>query len=79
MWQSVVATPSSTKSDYYAWSSPAVVGGHIYIGISSQGDHPLVRGGAAAFDQATGARLATYYTVPAGFVPTNGGSPARIS
>jgi outer membrane protein assembly factor BamB len=67
VWQSVVATPSSTKSDYYAWSSPAVVGGRIYVGISSQGDHPLVRGGAVAFDQATGARVATYYTVPAGF------------
>jgi len=68
VWQSVVATPSPTKSDYYAWSSPAVVGGRVYVGISSQGDHPLVRGGAVAFDQATGQRIATYFTVPAGFV-----------
>jgi outer membrane protein assembly factor BamB len=66
VWQSVVATPSATKSDYYAWSSPAVVGGRIYVGISSQGDHPLVRGGAAAFDQETGARLGTFFTVPKG-------------
>ncbi len=66
VWQSVVATPSATKSDYYAWSSPAVIGGRVYVGIASQGDHPLVRGGAAAFDQETGARIGTFFTVPKG-------------
>lgn len=42
-----------------------------YVGISSQGDNPLVRGGAVGFDQHTGARVGTYYTMPAG---TLGGS-----
>jgi outer membrane protein assembly factor BamB len=67
VWQSVVATPSPTASDYYAWSSPTVVGGRVYVGISSQGDHPLVKNsGEVAFDQATGAKIAQYKDMPAG-------------
>ena len=67
VWKSVVALPSPTKSDYYAWSSPAVIGGRIYVGISSQGDHPLVKNaGEASYDQSTGAHIATFKTMPAG-------------
>ena len=42
--------------------------GKIYVGIASNCDTPLVRGGIAAFSQATGKRTATFYTVPAGHV-----------
>jgi outer membrane protein assembly factor BamB len=67
VWQSVVALPSPTKSDYYAWSSPTVVNGRIYVGISSQGDKPLVKGaGEVAYDQETGAKIAQYFDMPAG-------------
>lgn len=68
LWRSVIALPSTTVQNYYDWSSPAVIGGHIYVGISSQCDHPLVRGGAAEYDQHTGAHLHTFFTVPAGTV-----------
>jgi outer membrane protein assembly factor BamB len=71
VWRGAVAVPSQTVNDYYNWSSPVVSGGHVYVGISSQGDKPLVRGGAVGFDQHTGAKIGTYYTMPAG---TLGGS-----
>jgi outer membrane protein assembly factor BamB len=65
-WKSVIAIPSSTQSDYFQWSSPTVANGKIYVGISSDCDNPLVRGGVAGFDQATGTRFATFYSVPSG-------------
>ena len=66
-WQSVIALPSNTINDYYNWASPTVSQGHIYVGISSQCDNPLVRGGICEFDQASGTILNTYYTVPLNF------------
>jgi outer membrane protein assembly factor BamB len=65
-WRSRVAKPSKKINDYYNWSSPTVANGKIYLGISSNCDRPLVRGGVMAFSQATGAKLAVLYTVPAG-------------
>lgn len=62
----VVAIPSATVNDYYAWGSPLVYSGNIYIGISSQCDNPLVRSGLDAFSQATGAYENTFWTAPAG-------------
>jgi outer membrane protein assembly factor BamB len=59
-----VAIPSTTVNDYYAWSSPLVAGGNIYVGISSQCDVPLVRGGLSEFSQATGALENTFFTTP---------------
>jgi len=53
-------------NDYYNWGSPTVAGGVVYMGISSQCDAPLVRGGVKAVDQATGAVLGTYYSTPLG-------------
>ena len=70
-WQGEVAIPSQTVNDYYNWSSPAVVNGRVYIGIASQCNNPSVRGGAKAFDQATGALLGTFYSVSP---DTTGGS-----
>jgi outer membrane protein assembly factor BamB len=66
VWSSVVAIPSKKVNDYYNWASPTLSGGVVYMGISSECDMPLVRGGVIAVDQASGARLATYYSVPAG-------------
>jgi outer membrane protein assembly factor BamB len=60
----VVAIPSTTVNDYYAWSSPLVVNGNIYVGISSQCDVPLVRGGLAEYSQASGAFENTFVTTP---------------
>jgi len=66
VWKSVVDTPSTLVNDYYAWGSPLVVNGKVYIGISSECDAPLVPGGLDAFNQSTGALLATWNSVPAG-------------
>jgi outer membrane protein assembly factor BamB len=66
MWRSPVAIPSTTVNDYYNWGSPTVAGRRIYMGISSQGDNPLVRGGVRTFNQVTGAVVHTYYTMPQG-------------
>jgi outer membrane protein assembly factor BamB len=68
VWHGTIGIPSSTVNDYYDWSSPAVVNGKVFIGISSQCDSPLVRGGLRSFDQHTGATLATWYTVASGFI-----------
>jgi polyvinyl alcohol dehydrogenase (cytochrome) len=61
-----VAIPSTTVNDYYAWSSPLLSGGNIYVGISSQCDKPLVQGGLKEFSQATGALESTYWATPTG-------------
>ncbi len=66
VWRAPIAIPSATVNDYFSWSSPTVSHGKIYVGIASNCDTPLVRGGIAAFSQATGKRTATFYTVPEG-------------
>jgi outer membrane protein assembly factor BamB len=65
-WKSVIAIPSATVNDYYNWSSPTVANGKVYIGVSSNCDSPLVRGGVIAFDQGSGKQVAEFFTVPAG-------------
>jgi outer membrane protein assembly factor BamB len=64
----VVAIPSTTKSDYYAWSSPLVLDGHIYLGVSSGCDRPLIRGALVQYSQTDGSLDGTYYTTPSGTV-----------
>jgi outer membrane protein assembly factor BamB len=67
VWKSLVVLPSKTVSDYYAWSSPTVINGRIYVGITSQGDEPLVKNaGEVAYDQATGTKIAQYFTLAPG-------------
>jgi hypothetical protein len=75
VWRSVVGIlPSPTSSDYFNWSSPAVANGVVYTGISSDCDNPFVPGGVEAFDQSSGAWMATHYSVPdAGSGPGDGG------
>jgi outer membrane protein assembly factor BamB len=65
-WRGVVGIPSTTKNDYYAWGSPLVTNGDVYIGISSDCDSPLVASGVIAFDQSTGAQTALWHDLPSG-------------
>lgn len=62
----LVYTPSTTKNNYYAWASPLVYGGSIYVGLSSSCDVPLIRAGLDKFSQKTGALETTYWTTPMG-------------
>jgi polyvinyl alcohol dehydrogenase (cytochrome) len=64
VWRSVIAIPSTTVHDYFDWSSPTVLNGRIYVGVSSNCDVPLVEGGLKEYDQGTGALLAHYLTWP---------------
>lgn len=66
VWRSLIGLPSATENNYFDWSSPAVAGGDVYVGVSSQCDHPLIQGGVISVDQHTGARLAQYFDVPDG-------------
>lgn len=68
LWRSVIAIPSKTTSNYFQWSSPTVDHGKVYVGISSNCDVPLIRGGVAAYDQLTGKKLNTFYVVPKGHI-----------
>lgn len=60
------ATVVSTQKGAYAWGSPLLQGGRVYLGLSSACDQPLVRGALVALDAHSGAVLSTYWTVPAG-------------
>ena len=66
LWQATVDTPSTTVDDYYAWGSPLVANGHVYVGISSQCDDPLVPAGVVEFNQDTGAPEGSWQTIPGG-------------
>ena len=63
LWQATVDTPSTTVQDYYAWGSPLVANGHVYVGISSDCDAPLVPAGVVEFNQDTGAPEGSWQTV----------------
>ncbi|HEY2441794.1 MAG TPA: PQQ-binding-like beta-propeller repeat protein [Streptosporangiaceae bacterium] len=68
-WQTRIGPASVSAPDaYYNWSSPTVAGGHIYVGLASECDSPLIRGGVVELDQHTGAVLHTWFTVPAGSI-----------
>jgi outer membrane protein assembly factor BamB len=69
VWKSEIGPSDASNPDaYYNWSSPMVIGGHIYVGIASGCDKPLIRGGVAELDQHTGALLHTWYSVSGGSV-----------
>ena len=57
-------TQLGTIPDYFIWSSPIVYNGSVYIGVSSRGDCPLVRGELVQLNAATGAIQHIFYTVP---------------
>ncbi|MGZ6953414.1 MAG: outer membrane protein assembly factor BamB family protein [Acidimicrobiia bacterium] len=68
VWRSVVQIPSTTENDAFSWSSPTVANGRVYVGVSSNCDTPFVRGAVKAYDEQTGALLATAWTMPTGNV-----------
>jgi polyvinyl alcohol dehydrogenase (cytochrome) len=68
VWRSLVVNIGTAQNSGYIWGSPTIVNGTIYIGVSSQCDHPLIRGGLRAFDMHTGALVKTYWTTPSGTV-----------
>ncbi len=65
-WKAEIHRPAGkAATNYYDWSSPTVASKKVYIGFAgSCVQH--VRGALEAFSQATGEKLASYYTVPAG-------------
>ncbi len=65
-WDSRVDTPSSSVDDYFAWSSPTVANGNVYIGIASWCDLPLVPAGVIGFNQSTGAEIGMWNSLPPG-------------
>jgi outer membrane protein assembly factor BamB len=67
-WKAVVAIPSTTQNDYFNYASPTIANGKIYMGVSSNCDTPLVPGGVISYNQATGQKLAQFFTVPNGDV-----------
>ena len=67
-WKSVIGLPYNSQNSYFDWSSPTVANGRIYIGVASNCDTPLVRGGLISYSQKTGRKLGEFYTVPKGQV-----------
>src|SRR6266513_4044568 len=62
LWRS----PLGVSPNHLIWSSPAVYKGSVYVGVSSFDDCPLVQGKLVKLDASTGARQATFNTVPTG-------------
>ena len=80
VWQTEIGPPSASAADaYYDWSSPAVAGGHIYVGLASGCDNPLIRGGVVELDQHTGQVQHTWHSVPAGSVGGSVWSTVAVS
>jgi polyvinyl alcohol dehydrogenase (cytochrome) len=77
-WKSLIHRSGGSNPNYYDWSSPTVVSKKVYIGVAgSCVNH--VRGALDVFSQATGKKLATYYTVPAGQVGGSIWSSAAVA
>lgn len=66
LWKTPVNVPTPGVNDFYAWSSPEIANGKIYVGVSSFCDEPFVRGGIVALDQTTGVRVARYFSAKNG-------------
>jgi outer membrane protein assembly factor BamB len=77
-WKSAIAIPSTKVSNYFDWSSPTIANGTIYVGVSSNCDNPMVRGGVISYDQANGKKLAEFYAVPKGKVGASVWSSAAV-
>lgn len=67
-WRSLIVNVGTTQNEGYTWSSATLTSGHVLFGIASNCDTPLVRGGLRMFDQATGKRQDTYWSMPKGEV-----------
>lgn len=65
-WKTAIAKPP----EEILWSGNLVLNGHIYIGVGSYGDCPLIPGRMVELDEATGAQMALVWT---DVKPNNGG------
>jgi outer membrane protein assembly factor BamB len=80
VWKTEIGPANPPSPDaYYNWSSPTVVAGHIYVGLASDCDVPLIRGGLVELDQHTGQVLHTWYSVPSGSIGGSIWSSAAVS
>ncbi len=50
----------------FTWCSPLIANGRVYVGMSSEGDNPSVRGEVRVLGLASGALLGQQYFVPEG-------------
>jgi polyvinyl alcohol dehydrogenase (cytochrome) len=55
-----------SNADHFVWSSPAVFGNSVYIGVASFGDCPLVQGQLLQLNRVTGALQHAFNVVPGG-------------
>ncbi|MGA8807973.1 MAG: PQQ-binding-like beta-propeller repeat protein [Thermoanaerobaculia bacterium] len=63
VWRKSLGDNSETGG-YYGWCSPAVAGGKVLQGISSNCDNPFPRGAIVGLDPATGVEVTSNYFVP---------------
>ena len=69
VWKTMIGPADPPMVDgSYNWASPTVVAGHIYMGLASRCDNPLIQGGVVELDQHTGAVLHTWHSVPNGSI-----------
>jgi hypothetical protein len=59
-------TSLGSAPSHYTWSSPLYANGSLYVGVSSQGDCPLVPGKVVQLAAGTGAVLHSFATMPSG-------------
>src|SRR5216683_2747345 len=79
-WKREIGPSSVSAPDsYYNWSSPTVAGGHIYVGLASGCDIPLIRGGVVELDQHSGQVLHIWHSVPAGSIGGSVWSSVAVS
>jgi outer membrane protein assembly factor BamB len=64
LWQQEVGIPSTTTATYFAWSSPLVANGNVYVGIASRCSDPDVPAGLLGFNAGTGASLGEWHSMP---------------
>jgi outer membrane protein assembly factor BamB len=64
LWQEVVGIPSTTEDNYFAWSSPLVANGKVYVGIASRCSDPDVPAGVLGFNAGTGSSLGEWHSLP---------------
>jgi hypothetical protein len=59
-------TSLGSAPSHYSWSSPLYANGSLYVGLSSQGDCPLVQGKLVQLSTAKGTVLHSFAVVPSG-------------
>lgn len=61
-------TPLGTQPSYFLYGSPAVYHGSVYIGLSSNGDCPLIQGAFLQLNASTGTLQHSFAVVPSGCI-----------